>query len=141
MRVKNLAFLCIFPIDICASRRQVSEARTSIIPYPQQFVNRQFQQILKKYLSRNCAFSTNRKKIKKTFKKPIDRFAFWVYNISVLRERTKSKGCESQLQSDKKNKKTFQKPLDKSLNLWYNINVKRATQKNLKSPSRKELIL
>ena len=90
MRVKNLAFLCNFPIDFCARRRQLSAAQTSIIPHLQHFVNRQFQQNLKKYFSRNCAFSTNRSKIKKTFKNLIDRFVFLVYNISVLRERTKS---------------------------------------------------
>lgn len=94
MRGKNLAFLCIFPIDICARRRQLSQARTSIIPYPQQFVNRKFAQTFKKYLSRNCAFFTNRSKNKKNFKKPIDKFAFWVYNIGVVRERTKPQGRE-----------------------------------------------
>ena len=57
------------------------------ITYPQQFVNRQSAQIFNHFISHYCADSTNRKKNKKTFTKPLDKNVPLWYNKYRKRER------------------------------------------------------
>ena len=114
MREKISHFLCIFPIDICARRRHTSQARTSIIPYPQQFVNRKIAQISKKFFSHFCTFYTN---LWKVYKKLFSFCVFYQllftigYGIIIVPkgESVNLKGCENQSQSDKKKLKNFSK--------------------------------
>lgn len=61
----------------------------SIIPHPSQFVNRKFAQSLKKFLSRFCAFFTNRKKNQKNFEISIDNRPHLWYNVYRKGEENK----------------------------------------------------